>query len=255
MTILADILEAKRLEVAALDRGAIEGAIDGAGEPRGFAGALLRSPSPAVIAEFKRASPSKGEIRPRADAGAVASQYEAGGAAAISVLTDAGFFSGSLDDLSAARDATALPVLRKDFIIDPVQVAEARAAGADAVLLIVAALENSTLRRLHVAATELGMDALVEVHDEHEARRALDVGATLVGINNRDLRTFDTDPEITTRLAPLLEGCTVVAESGIDDPAVIADLSAAGAHAFLIGEALMTAPDPQSELERLRGQR
>ena len=169
------------------------------------------------------------------------------------MLTDRVFFSGSLDDLKAARAATSLPVLRKDFIFHPTQMAEARAAGADAVLLIVAALADGELASLLEEASRLELDALVEVHDESEAERAVVAGATVVGINNRDLRTFATDPVVTKRLAPMLKGRTIVAESGIDSAATIADLTAAGAHAFLVGEALMAAPDPGQRLAELRG--
>lgn len=253
MSILERILDAKRSEVAALDPSRIAGQLEAAPPPRGFATALRAGSPPVVIAEFKRSSPSRGAIRPGAEPADIAARYQAGGAAALSVLTDPGFFAGSLHDLAAARDATGLPVLRKDFIIDPLQIMEARVAGADAVLLIVAALDDDALASLLGSAAELDMDALVEVHDAAEARRALAAGASLVGINNRDLRTFDTDPGVTKRLAPLLDGCTIVSESGIDDPLVIADLTAAGAHAFLIGEALMTAADPRRELQRLRG--
>ena len=253
MTILAEIMESKRTEVAAIDRAAVSNALASAPEPRGFAAALRRAPAPAVIAEFKRASPSKGEIRPSAEPAAIAASYEAAGAAALSVLTDGPFFSGSLADLAAARAATSLPVLRKDFIVHPIQVAEARATGADAVLLIVATLSDEELTALLAEASRLGIDALVEVHEETEAERAVAAGATLVGVNNRDLRPFVTDPVVTKRLAPHLAGRTIVAESGIDSPATIADLSAAGAHAFLIGEALMTAPDPGLRLAELRG--
>lgn len=221
--------------------------------PRGFAAALRQAPPPAVIAEFKRASPSRGAIRPGAEPGPIAAAYQAAGAAALSVLTDREFFSGSLDDLAAVRAAATLPVLRKDFIVDGRQIAESRAAGADAVLLIVAALDGGELPRLMAAVAEAGMDALVEVHDEEEARRAVDAGAELVGVNNRDLRTFVTDREVTRRVAPLLAGCTIVAESGITTPEAVAELAAAGAHAFLVGEALMAAADPGAALAELRG--
>jgi indole-3-glycerol phosphate synthase len=253
VSILERIVDAKRAEVAMLDRQRISERLDFAPPPRSLTHALAASPPPAVIAEFKRASPSRGEIRPGAEPAAVAASYQAAGAAAISVLTDSEFFAGSLRDLAAARAAVDIPVLRKDFIIDRLQVAEARGAGADAVLLIVAALDDAQLHRLLGATKELSMDALVEVHDEAEAERARTAGATLVGINNRDLRTFDTDAAVTKRLAPLLDGCTIVSESGINDPAIIEDLSAAGATAFLIGEALMAATDPAAELQRLRG--
>jgi indole-3-glycerol phosphate synthase len=220
---------------------------------RGFARALRAGRGPRVIAEFKRASPSKGEIRAGADPVEIARRYESGGAVALSVLTDRRFFKGDLDDLRRARAAVRLPVLRKDFTIDPLQLLEARAAGADAALLIVAALSDSQLRELLACARDVSLDALVEVHDESELERALAHGADLIGINNRDLRDFKTDVAVTRALLPLAEGRTVVSESGLDSAETLCALEAEGASAFLIGEALMRAVDPAVALRRLRG--
>ena len=217
----------------------------------------LRTANIAVIAEIKRSSPSRGTIAPEADVEAVASDYLAGGAAAISVLTDTRFFSGTLDDLQvvatrahSGRDPR--PVLRKDFVIDVYQLAEARAAGADIVLLIVAALDNGALRELYAATLDYGMTALVEVHDEVEIERACALDATLVGINNRDLRAFRVDLSTTERLAPLLPaGVTLVSESGVHTRADVARLGRAGVHAVLVGESLMRANDRVAALREL----
>ncbi len=259
MTILDEVLERKAQEVARLRRDPGEArlreALAAASPVRGFARALRDGPRPRVIAEFKRASPSKGEIRPGAKPAGIARAYAAAGAAALSVLTDRDFFRGALEDLRAARDAVSLPVLRKDFTIDPLQLLEARAAGADAVLLIVAALDDARLRDLLAAARGLELDVLVEVHDEAEMERALASGADLVGINNRDLRSFATDVAVTRRLAPLAGGVTLVSESGLDSAAVLRDLDALGVGAFLVGEALMRAAEPGEALRELRGAR
>ncbi len=223
---------------------------------RPFREALLGRPGAGrrIIAEVKRRSPSRGAIQPAADPVAVARAYEAGGAAAISVLTDARYFGGSLRDLEAVRAAVALPVLRKDFIIDPYQLAESALAGADAVLLIARALPGDRLRQLLDEATGLGLEALVEVHDEAELAAASAAGATVIGINNRDLASFAVDLDITRRLAPLAPaGAVVVSESGITGPDDLAALEAAGAHAFLVGESLMRAADPAAALRALRG--
>ncbi|HTO55779.1 MAG TPA: indole-3-glycerol phosphate synthase TrpC [Myxococcota bacterium] len=255
MNVLDRILAQKREELAALrrDSARLRAEALAAPAPRGFARALRSAPAPRVIAEFKRASPSKGEIRPGADPAAIARAYEAAGAAALSVLTDREFFRGSLDDLRAARAAVRVPVLRKDFTIDALQLFEARAAGADAALLIVAALDDSRLRELLACARELALDALVEVHDEPELERALAAGAELLGVNNRDLRDFKTDVGVTRALLPRAAGRTVVSESGIDAPETVRALAAEGASAFLVGEALMREPDPGAALRRLRG--
>ena len=260
--VLAEILAGKREEVEAA-KGAVsptalrERALARArGEAtRGFRRALLETPAPRVIAELKRRSPSKGEIRPDFDPVGCAKAYADAGAAAISVLTDARWFGGALELLDAVRAAVALPLLRKDFVIDPYQVDEARAHGADAVLLIVRALAAGELRALRERAAELGLDALVEVHDEAEVEVALAAGADLVGVNNRDLATFATDLAVTERLAPRLaaHGVVVVGESGIFTHADVRRLEAAGAHAVLVGESLMREPDVGRALARLRG--
>ncbi len=238
MNLLERILERKREEVRVLRRergeASFEAELRAAPAPRGFAAVLRDSAAPRVIAEFKRASPSRGEIRPGARADEIARSYERAGAAALSVLTDAEFFCGGLPDLCAARAACALPILRKDFTIDPIQLYEARAAGADAALLIVAALDDGALRELYSAARDLGLDVLVEVHDRAQLERALALGTELIGINNRDLRSFETNVETTRALLPHAAGRTVVSESGVDDPALVASLVKEGVAAFLV---------------------
>lgn len=217
----------------------------------------LRKDGIGVIAEIKRASPSKGEIAPGINALDVAADYLQGGCAAISVLTDTKFFGGSLDDLHqvsqrAHADPQPRPVLRKDFVIDAYQIYEARAAGADAVLLIVAALDDSELRDLHRTARNYGIDVLVEVHDEDELRRALLINPDIIGINNRDLRTFQVDLATTERLAPLIpDGVLIVGESGIGTADDIARLRNAGVDAVLVGESLMRSPDRARALQEL----
>jgi len=257
MTVLDRILERKREEVAALragpGRAELAARAARAETPRGFARALVAGPSPRDGEARLNSATTRGEIRPGADPAAIARDYAASGAAALSVLTDREFFRGELADLRAARAACALPVLRKDFTIDPLQLFEARAEGADAALLIVAALADAQLRELLACARELGLDALVEVHDEPELERALAHGAALVGINNRDLRDFKTDVGVTRALLPRAAGRVVVSESGLDSPEVVRALAAEGASAFLVGEALMRAPDPGAALRRLRG--
>ena len=256
MNVLDRILVRKRAEVDAL-RGSeadLRAALADAPAPRGFAKALREAPAPRVIAEFKRASPSKGDIRADADPARIARAYADAGAVALSVLTDADFFRGSLADLRAARAACQLPVLRKDFTIDALQLLEARAAGADAILLIVAALDAALLAELHAAARELGLDAIVEVHDRAELERAHAIEAQLVGINNRDLKTFETDVATTRALLPHARECLVVSESGIADAAVVSALAGEGVHAFLVGESLMRTDDPGAALRELRGE-
>ena len=207
--------------------------------PRDFA-AAMRAPGVSLVAECKRASPSKGLLRPDYDAVALAQTYEANGARAISVLTDARFFQGKLADLSSVRGAVSLPVLRKDFLFDEYQVLEARAAGADVVLLIASLLPGNRLRDLIRYAAELGMQALVEVHEEEELAHALDSGALIIGVNNRDLRTFEVDFETTARLRPLIpEECVLVAESGIRTVADVRRLAEIGADGMLVGERLV----------------
>ncbi len=218
-----------------------------------FAEALRVPPAPRVIAECKRRSPSRGVLRSEYHPAAHAAAYARAGAVAISVLTEPTFFDGDLEHLFEVRCAVTLPLLRKDFIVSDYQLLEASAAGADAVLLIVAALDDAGLRRLFSRAQALGLAALVEVHDEAELRRALDAGATIVGVNSRDLRTLSMDPKVHERLAAAIPaGVTAVAESGIGGSADLARLARLGYHAFLIGERLISQPDPGAALEELR---
>ena len=224
-------------------------------DTRGFAAAMeakIAAGLPAVIAEVKKASPSKGVIRADFHPADIARSYEAGGAACLSVLTDADFFQGSEAYLQQARAACSLPVLRKDFIIDPYQVYEARVIGADCILLIVAALDDERLMDLSLLAAELDLDVLAEVHDEDELLRALALPVPLVGVNNRNLRTFETSLETSLRLRPLVEpGRIFVTESGIHAREDVSRLRAADIDAFLVGEAFMRAPDPGSALRDL----
>ncbi len=221
---------------------------------KGLRSTLQESDDAAVIGEFKRASPSLGPINPDAQPTETAKLYERAGVRAISVLTEPEFFQGSLDDLRAVRAVTELPLLRKDFVIDRFQIVEAAEAGADAVLLIVAALLDHELLQLReFAETKMGLDALVEVHSREEMRRATDSGATLIGVNNRDLRTFQTSLETSLELAPLAPNDAVlVSESGISCRADIERLRACGYRGFLIGESLLRAPDPAALLRELR---
>ncbi len=222
-----------------------------ASEQRDFAAALA-GPGLGVIAELKQASPSRGTLRPDYRPREIASGYEAAGAAALSVLTEAQFFKGSLGDLEEARQAVTLPVLRKDFILEAYQVYESVAAGADALLLIVAALGDRELRSMIDLAHGLEIAALVEVHNEEEVSRALTAGARIIGVNNRDLRTFEVNLETSLRLRHRIPaGILTVSESGIGSPADLARLRAAGFHAVLIGEGLITQPDPGRALVRL----
>jgi indole-3-glycerol phosphate synthase len=251
--ILDDILAHKRDEVAARKHVTPRSALRERAlwhEPRrGFRAALAGRSTPAVIAEIKRASPSRGVIRSSFDPPAHARAYEGAGATALSVLTDERFFQGHLDHLATVRAVVGLPCLRKDFLIDPYQVDEARAYGADAILVIAAAGSATLRTELLAAAGEAGLDALVEVHDEHEMEWAAMAGATLVGVNNRDLATFVTSLETTERLAPLRPaGALLVAESGLHSSADVRRMAAAGAQAVLIGEAFMAAPDPGAAL-------
>ncbi|MGA7869869.1 MAG: indole-3-glycerol phosphate synthase TrpC [Candidatus Binatus sp.] len=253
-SILDNIYAAKRIEVrarrAVVSPMAIAAEAGRAPKPRDFA-AALRIRRPAIIAEIKRASPSKGDIMPGLDPANVAREYIAAGAAAISVLTDV-HFKGTLDDLCAVRAAVDVPLLRKDFIFEPYQVYEARAAGADCILLIAAMLKEGELRSLAALARELGMATLVESHDAAELALAEKIGAGLIGINNRDLHTFVTNIAVTERLLAGYKGdAVIVTESGIDTPGDIRRLDAAGARAFLIGESLLKGGTPGVKLGEL----
>ena len=258
--ILDEILEQKRRELdlaraARSPEDLARAAQDVVETPRGFGAALRSGPEPRVIAEIKRRSPSRGEIREDFDPVACAEAFADGGAVALSVLTDEHFFGGHLSFLSKVRGVVDLPLLRKDFTIDAYQVDEARVGGADAVLLIAAALSRDELVALCSCAAERSLDALVEVHDESELERAIAAGAELIGINNRNLRSFETDLCVTERLAPRIpEGTLVVAESGIFTPEDVGRLQRAGAHAFLVGESLMRQEDLSLALRALRSQ-
>jgi indole-3-glycerol phosphate synthase len=256
-TILDQILDWKQVEVEQQKRAqpleAMRDAARSAPPPRDLA-AALRAPGVSLIAEIKRASPSKGLLRPDLDPGAQAAAYEAHGAAAISVLTDERFFRGSLDDLRAVRQTVRLPVLRKEFVIDDYQVYQARAAGADAVLLIVAALDDGALHPLYELTHELGMSALVEVHDEPELERALCLYPRILGINNRNLHTFAVSLDVTARLSARVPPETLlVAESGIHTAGDVERLAALGVHGMLVGESLVCAPDVGLKIRELTG--
>jgi indole-3-glycerol phosphate synthase len=257
--VLARILAAKAKEVAVARQTRPLALLAEAGRqqqpPRDFAGALrakIAVGEPAVIAEMKKASPSRGVLRAVYDPAAIARRYEAGGAACVSVLTDREFFLGAPEHLRAVRAACKLPLLRKDFIIDPYQITEARALGADAILLIVAALDDARLAALEATAASFGMAVLVEVHDADELARALKLATPLIGINNRDLKSFEVRLETTLDLLPQVPPERLaVAESGILAPADVARLRSAGVQAFLVGEALMRAADPGAALAAL----
>jgi indole-3-glycerol phosphate synthase len=262
VTILDEILHHKHGEVAAAKRlvgpGELAELAENCTEPvRGFRSALAEGDRPRVIAEIKRRSPSRGVIRADFDPVICAKAYEEAGAAAISVLTDSHYFGGELDYLQRVRNTVSLPILRKEFIVDAYQIDEARWGGADAVLLIVSAFPGddcvAALTQLRARATALGLDTLMEVTDEAELDIALECGADLVGVNNRDLRTFEVDLAVSERLCALVPASVlVVAESGIAGPSDIARLEAAGAHGFLVGEALMKESDIGAALRRLR---
>jgi len=243
---LQKIVAYKREEVAArkAERADIEALAKAQAPPRGFARALEAQSSIALIAEIKKASPSKGLIRADFDPPALARAYADGGATCLSVLTDAPSFQGDDAYLAAARNACTLPALRKDFMVDPWQIAQSRALGADAILVILACTDDPLARDLISEAQRFGMDALVETHDEREVQRALNLGATMIGVNNRDLRNFETRLETTERLASLIPSeRMLIAESGIFTPADVARVAAAGARAVLVGESLMRQAD------------
>lgn len=250
MNTLDRILETKRDEVRrAKARGLPEGLSDA---PRGFARALAEKPGHALIAEIKKASPSKGLIRADFDPPAHARAYEAGGAACLSVLTDERYFQGHPSHLQHARAACALPILRKDFTIDPWQAAEARAMGADAILLIAAALDDTALAECEAAALEQGLDVFIEVHDPHELDRALRLKSRLIGVNNRDLRDFSVDPARTIQIARLAPpDVALVAESGLQTNADLEALAEHNVRRFLVGEALMRQPDIKAATQAL----
>lgn len=256
MSFLDELLDSTRTRVAEakqkLTEDVLEQRIAAMTPPLDLRAALLRE-HPSLIAEIKRATPSRGPLNLDLDAGRLASTYAEAGAAAISVLTEPDFFKGSLEDLQAARGGASVPVLRKDFIVDAFQLLEARAAGADAVLLIARILDDD-LGALVTATRSLGMVPFVEVFHEQEVEDALAVGADLIGINHRDLATFEVDSARTAKLAPgLPEDIVVVALSGVSTRQEIEELAAAGAHAVLVGESLVTASDPGAKLRELRG--
>jgi indole-3-glycerol phosphate synthase len=255
MSVLDDLLAATQARIdelrGVISEAALEQRISAAEPPRGFA-AAVGGDDIALIAEVKRASPTKGVLKEDLNPRELAEAYRRGGAAAISVITEPDRFRGTMEDLGAAREA-GLPVLRKDFLIDPFQMFEARAWGADAVLLIVRALGDE-MPVLYRAATSLGMDVLVEVFDEADLERALELKPTLIGVNHRDLVTFEVDPDRTAKLAPMIpESCTLVALSGVSERRDVTELQAAGAGAVLVGESLVTAHDPAAKIAELLG--
>ena len=259
--ILQRILAVKAEEVAAAKSAkplaALRAQAEAMSKPRDFVAALrakVAAGAAAVIAEIKKASPSRGVLRENFDPAAIAASYARHGAACLSVLTDAQFFQGSANNLKQARAACGLPVLRKDFMLEPYQVFEARAMGADCILLIVAALDAVRMQELEAAAQSLGMAVLVEVHNAAELERALELKTRLLGINNRNLLTFDTRLDVTLDLLPRIPGDRIViTESGILKPQDVALMRARGVNCFLVGEAFMRAPDPGVELARLFG--
>ena len=256
--ILAEIVQSKRREIDALaspeGRRRIDEMLREAPAPRDFRAALQGGPGFRIIAEMKKASPSRGVLLREFDPVRLARDYESGGAAALSVLTDAPYFQGCLSDLAKAREAVSLPVLRKDFVLDESQLEESRGWGADAVLLIASALETPTLARLLRRTTSLGMDALVEVHDERDLSRAMDAGASVVGVNNRNLSTFQVSLKVSLELAGKIPpGILRVSESGLSSRADLESLAGAGFDAFLIGESLMVAEDRPARLREWIG--
>lgn len=255
-TILATIIENKIIEIEeakkSLPLESIVERLKDSEAPRDFFGAIYPGGALKIIAEIKHASPSKGILREHFDPVKIARSYSDSGASALSVLTDEKFFKGSLTYLRKVREAVSIPLLRKDFIVDPYQVYEARYYGADAVLLIVAALGQDMLKELLDLTHTLGLNAVVEVHNESELERALEAGSRIIGINNRDLRTFEVDLGVSVRLAKKIpRGIIVIAESGIGSSEDIRSLRGQGVHVFLIGETFMKAPDPGAELKKL----
>lgn len=258
MSVLDRIFARKHEEVAAakarLSAADLKHMAADAAAPRGFLRALMRPDGLALIAEVKKASPSKGLIRPDFDPVEIARTYEAAGADALSVLTDEHYFQGSAENLRLAKTHTNLPILRKDFVDDPYQVLEARAWGADAVLLIVAALEDGQLRDLHGQIEALGMNALVEVHSEEEVQRALELGANLIGVNNRNLANFETDVAISERLLPMIAPLALaVSESALETRADLDRVEAAGARAVLIGTTFCASQDVAAKVHEVMG--
>jgi indole-3-glycerol phosphate synthase len=256
MNFLSEIIERKRSRLESVKHIVPRETLEIRSNPHRFRNALLRD-GVNIIAEFKRRSPSKGVIRENANLSEIVKSYEAGGATAISVLTEEDYFSGSLDDLRAVKDAVDLPVLRKDFVFDEYQVYESAAAGADAVLLIVAALDDERLVRLrHLIEDDLGMDALIEVHTREEMQRAVTCGAKLIGVNNRNLHTFEVS--LNTSLSLANEAPTdavLISESGLNNANDLARLREAGYRGFLIGESLMRSSNPAALLRELKGDR
>ncbi len=257
MSVLAEICHKKAARVAAMrtenPMALLQEKIAAARPPRGFIEALRRSPAPAIIAEIKKASPSQGILRADFDPAAIAKIYEDHGAACISVLTDEPYFQGRDEYLEQARAACALPVLRKDFMIDPYQIYESRALGADCILLIMATLSDDMALEMHTIAAKLGMDVLVEIHDEGELRRALRISPMMIGINNRNLKTLAVDIQVSHELGSMIPaGILKVSESGISTPAAIAALTNEGFDAFLVGESLMRQNNIGAGLRALR---
>lgn len=257
MSILAEICQRKAQHIATkrkeVPQVLLEEMIKAAEKPRGFMGALKKSSAPAIIAEIKKASPSVGVIRADFDPVKIAGAYESNGAACLSILTDEPYFQGRDDYIALVKKSCTLPMLRKDFMIDPYQIYESRALGADCILLIMAALNNDDALRMNGIAHDLGMDVLVEVHDEPELRAALELSPTMIGINNRNLKTLEVDLQTSHALSKMIpDGVLKVAESGISTPENIRALQAAGFGAFLVGESLMRQDDIGAALTKLR---
>ena len=257
MAFLDDILASTHERIAAtraaLSQERVDEMIAAAAPPLDFAAALRSGGGePAIVAEIKRATPSSGDLAPGVDVAAQAAAYKDGGAAAISVLTEPRWFKGAAGDIQTARPA-GLPILQKDFILDPFQVMESRAVGADALLLIVRILSPGALRGLLTLCHQVGMEALVEIYDEGDLEVAIEIGARVIGINQRDLETFEVDRDRTSKLAPLIpEGVTIVSLSGVESRADVVESKDAGAHAVLVGTTLMRSPDPAATLRELR---